>query len=68
MLLTLVGRGFSLAEIYKLSVRKVMFLSKVNNRLKEIETISEMQTMIAANGRQMDEMGFTNFTNRLRYG
>ena len=68
MLLTLVGRGLSLAEIYKLSVRQVMFLSKVNNRLKEIETISGMQTLIAANGRQMDEMGFTTFTNRLRYG
>lgn len=68
MLLTLVGRGLSLAEIYKLSVRQVMFLSRVNNRLKEIETISGMQTLIAANGRQMDEMGFTTFTNRLRYG
>jgi len=68
MLLTLVGRGLSLTEIYKLSVRQVMFLSRVNNRLKEIDTISSMQTSIAANGRQMDEMGFSTFTNRLRYG
>jgi len=58
----------SLSEIYKLGVRQVMFLSKVNNRLKEIETIQQMQTFIAANGRQMDEMGYTNFVNRLRYG
>jgi hypothetical protein len=68
MLLTLVDRGLSLTEIYKLSIRQVMFLSRVNNRLKEIDTISEMQTLIAANGRQMGEMDFTSFTNRLRYG
>ena len=66
--LSLIGRGFSLQEVYKLSVRQVMFFAKVNMRLKEIETIATIQTLIAANGRQMDEMGFSTFTNRLRYG
>lgn len=51
-----------------MSVRQVMFFAKVNNRLKEIETIGEMQTLIASNGRQMDDMGYSNFSNRLRYG
>ena len=47
---------------------QVMFLSKVNNRLKDIETLQSIQTSIASNGRQMEDMGFTGFTNRLRYG
>lgn len=51
-----------------MSVKQVIFLSKVNNRLKEIETLTDMQGWIASNGRQMEEMGFTSFTNRLRYG
>lgn len=47
---------------------QVMFLSKVNNRLKDIETLQQIQTTVASNGRQMEEMGYTSFTNRLRYG
>jgi len=66
--LSLVGRGFSMSEVYSLSVRQVLFLSKVNNRLKEIESIGTLQTLIASNNRQMDDMGFSNFTNQLRYG
>ena len=54
--------------IYQMSVRKVMFLARVNGRLKEIEALVDMQSQIASNGRQMDEMGFSTFTNKLRYG
>lgn len=49
-------------------IRQVMFLSKMNNRLKEIETLHAIQTFIAAQGRQMDDMAFSSFTNKLRYG
>lgn len=62
------SRGFSKQEVYDMPIVQVMFLSKVNNRLKDIETLQSIQTSIASNGRQMEDMGFTGFTNRLRYG
>jgi hypothetical protein len=68
MLLSLVGRGLSITEVYRMSVKQVIFLSKVNNRLRDLEMLTEMQGWIASNGRQMEDMGYTSFTNRLRYG
>ncbi len=67
-MLDLIGRGLSKQEVFDLTVRQVMFLSKVNKRLKDFETLQEIQTMAAGGGRQMDEMAFTSLTNRLRYG
>lgn len=68
MLLSLVDRGFSLKEVYSLSVKQVIFLHKVNSRYRDIKTLQEIQTGIAASGRQMDDLGFASFTNKLRYG
>jgi hypothetical protein len=64
----LISRGFTKADIFGLSVQQVMFLAKVNNRLKELDTMSQIQTIVAANNRQMDDLAFSSFTNKLKYG
>ena len=51
-----------------MTVRQVMFLTKVNNRLHEIEQLQDIYTLIAAGGRQLEELSFTSMVNRLKYG
>jgi hypothetical protein len=63
-----VSRGFSKHEVFDLTVRQVLFLTTVNKRLRDFETLQQIQTLAAGNGRQMDEMAFTSMTNKLRYG
>ncbi len=67
-MLDLVSRGFSKQEVFDLTVRQVIFLTKVNKRLKDLEMLQDIQTLAAGGGRQMDEMAFTKLTNKLRYG
>lgn len=45
-----------------------MFFAKVNNRLEEIEQLGSIYTMIAAGGRQLEELAFVSMLNSLKYG
>ena len=49
-------------------IRQVMFLTKVNNRLEEIEQLRDIQTLIAGAGRHLEEINFNSLMNQLRYG
>lgn len=68
MLLDLIGRGFSISEIYAMNIRMVMFLAVVNGRLKQFDTLQSIQSSIAANNRQLDDLGFSSLMNKLKFG
>ena len=62
------SRGFSQEEVYRMTIRQVMFLSEVNVRLMELEKLEQIYTLIAATNRGIDDMSFNSMINQLKYG
>lgn len=65
-LLFLVARGFTQSEVYAMTLRQTILLSKAGNKLLKFERLALIKDR-QVSGQGIDEMDFNRHINSLKY-